>query len=129
MRTVPPVGVFLVAGCGADLLINICLTILGFFPGHIHAFYVEYVYYHRKDQAERGIFDDAPAPGVFSRKVQTGGMKNYGTVQQQHGGVVGGGVPPPPPPQQGYYDANASASRAPPPPQQPSEAPPPYAKN
>ncbi|MBE7179895.1 MAG: YqaE/Pmp3 family membrane protein [Terriglobus roseus] len=29
----PPVGVFLVAGCGADLLINICLTILGYFPG------------------------------------------------------------------------------------------------
>lgn len=26
---VPPVGVFLIAGCGADLLINICLTCLG----------------------------------------------------------------------------------------------------
>lgn len=26
---VPPIGVFLVAGCGADLLINILLTILG----------------------------------------------------------------------------------------------------
>jgi len=33
---VPPVGVFLVAGCGADLLINILLTVLGYFPGHIH---------------------------------------------------------------------------------------------
>lgn len=32
---VPPVGVYCVAGCGADLLINICLTILGYFPGHI----------------------------------------------------------------------------------------------
>lgn len=27
--TVPPLGVFLIAGCGADLLINILLTILG----------------------------------------------------------------------------------------------------
>lgn len=27
--TGPPVGVWMVAGCGADLLINICLTILG----------------------------------------------------------------------------------------------------
>lgn len=26
---VPPAGVFLIAGCGADLLINICLTVLG----------------------------------------------------------------------------------------------------
>ncbi len=33
----PPVGVFLVAGCGADLFINICLTLLGYLPGHIHA--------------------------------------------------------------------------------------------
>jgi hypothetical protein len=27
---VPPVGVFIVAGCGADVLINIALTILGY---------------------------------------------------------------------------------------------------
>ncbi|RDW78502.1 hypothetical protein BP5796_06354 [Coleophoma crateriformis] len=25
----PPIGVYIVAGCGADLLINICLTLLG----------------------------------------------------------------------------------------------------
>ncbi|KFY57544.1 hypothetical protein V496_06379, partial [Pseudogymnoascus sp. VKM F-4515 (FW-2607)] len=25
----PPAGVFCVAGCGADVLINLCLTILG----------------------------------------------------------------------------------------------------
>lgn len=36
----PPVGVFFIAGCGADLLINICLTVLGYatdslFPHHI----------------------------------------------------------------------------------------------
>ncbi|KAJ5390244.1 uncharacterized protein N7496_001312 [Penicillium cataractarum] len=28
----PPLGVFLERGCGADLLINICLTILGWIP-------------------------------------------------------------------------------------------------
>ncbi|KAJ5863604.1 plasma membrane proteolipid 3 [Penicillium soppii] len=33
----PPLGVFLERGCGADLLINICLTILGYLPGIIHA--------------------------------------------------------------------------------------------
>ncbi|KAI1133467.1 hypothetical protein F5Y10DRAFT_260348 [Nemania abortiva] len=33
----PPLGVFLERGCGADFLINILLTILGYFPGIIHA--------------------------------------------------------------------------------------------
>ena len=36
----PPLGVFLERGCGADLLINIALTILGFIPGIIHALYI-----------------------------------------------------------------------------------------
>ncbi|WPG98326.1 Hypothetical protein R9X50_00111500 [Acrodontium crateriforme] len=75
----PPVGVYAVAGCGADLLINICLTILGYFPGHIHAFYLEYIYYHRKEQAEQGQFAEGPAPGVYSDNVQTGG-RGYGTM-------------------------------------------------
>ncbi|EME81601.1 uncharacterized protein MYCFIDRAFT_57257 [Pseudocercospora fijiensis CIRAD86] len=109
----PPIGVFLVAGCGADLLINICLTILGFFPGHIHAFYVEYVYFHRKELAQRGIYEERDAPGVFSRKANTGGYgRDYG-----RGGVDG----VPPPAQQGYYDAgpvnaHAHAQGVPPPP-------------
>ncbi|CAI7601526.1 unnamed protein product [Penicillium viridicatum] len=33
----PPLGVFLERGCGADFLINILLTILGWIPGVIHA--------------------------------------------------------------------------------------------
>ncbi|KAI6150378.1 plasma membrane proteolipid 3 [Pisolithus tinctorius] len=36
----PPLGVFLERGCGADLLINICLTLLGWLPGIIHALYI-----------------------------------------------------------------------------------------
>ncbi|KAK3717456.1 hypothetical protein LTR37_005846 [Vermiconidia calcicola] len=76
---IPPIGVYLVAGCGADLLINICLTMLGYFPGHIHAFYVEYIYFHRKDEARLGHFASQPAPGVYSDNVQTGGH-GYGTM-------------------------------------------------
>lgn len=30
MVAVPPVGAYIVAGCGTDLLINICLTLLGY---------------------------------------------------------------------------------------------------
>ncbi|KAK9458270.1 hypothetical protein V1511DRAFT_508359 [Dipodascopsis uninucleata] len=40
----PPVGVFLEVGCGGELLINIVLTILGWFPGILHACYVIFRY-------------------------------------------------------------------------------------
>ncbi|KAI5365279.1 Putative proteolipid membrane potential modulator [Septoria linicola] len=82
----PPVGVYLVAGCGADLFINIVLTILGYIPGHIHAFYIEYIYYSRKEQAQQGYFDERPAPGVYSSNVQTGGTRGYGTIAPPAGG-------------------------------------------
>ncbi|KAK3825789.1 MAG: putative cation transport-related protein [Benniella sp.] len=36
----PPLGVLLEKGCGCDFLINILLTILGYIPGIIHAFYI-----------------------------------------------------------------------------------------
>ncbi|KAK1071042.1 plasma membrane proteolipid Pmp3 [Friedmanniomyces endolithicus] len=32
----PPLGVFLERGCGADLIINIVLTCLGYIPGVSH---------------------------------------------------------------------------------------------
>ncbi|KAF8682437.1 Phosphoglycerate mutase-like protein [Rhizoctonia solani] len=39
----PPLGVFFERGCGADLLINILLTILGYIPGIIHGFRLSWV--------------------------------------------------------------------------------------
>ncbi|KEF54755.1 uncharacterized protein A1O9_09197 [Exophiala aquamarina CBS 119918] len=76
----PPVGVFLVAGCGADLFINIALTVLGYIPGHIHAFYVEYVYFDRRERARTGQLTGQVAPGVYSDRVQAGGHQGYGTM-------------------------------------------------
>ncbi|MCJ1285431.1 hypothetical protein MMC26_004771 [Xylographa opegraphella] len=76
----PPVGVFMIAGCGADLLINILLTCLGYFPGHIHAFYLEYVYFERRDQARLGQINQSHAPGIYSQNVQRGNVAGYGTV-------------------------------------------------
>ncbi|KAI1076341.1 hypothetical protein F5B20DRAFT_556731 [Whalleya microplaca] len=78
---VPPIGVWAVAGCGADLFVNICLTILGYIPGHVHAFYLEYIYYDRREQAREGRYAAQRAPGVYSDRVQTGGH-GYGTVVQ-----------------------------------------------
>ncbi|RYN34172.1 hypothetical protein AA0119_g3430 [Alternaria tenuissima] len=96
---IPPVGVFLVAGCGADFFINLLLTILGYFPGHIHAFYVEYVYIKRRDEIRAGIFEARPAPGIYSQKVQNGGHKTVPVAPAPAGVEAGyGGVPA----QQGY---------------------------
>ncbi|CBQ67374.1 Plasma membrane proteolipid 3 [Ustilago sp. UG-2017a] len=40
----PPLGVFLERGCGADFWINVLLTILGYLPGIIHALYIIFKY-------------------------------------------------------------------------------------
>lgn len=36
----PPLGVFLHDGISTQLLLNILLTLLGYFPGLVHAIYV-----------------------------------------------------------------------------------------
>jgi uncharacterized membrane protein YqaE (UPF0057 family) len=100
--TVPPAGVAIVAGCGVDLAINILLTILGYIPGHIHAFYLEFVYYERREAALAGQLPPTRAPGVYSNRVQRGGLHGasvgYGTIPPQ------GAYAPPPGagPHQGY---------------------------
>ncbi|KAJ7136095.1 hypothetical protein C8R44DRAFT_393211 [Mycena epipterygia] len=38
----PPAAAAFIAGCSCDLLINILLTIFGYIPGHIHAFWLIY---------------------------------------------------------------------------------------
>ena len=76
----PPVGVFIVSGCGADLFVNICLTILGYLPGHIHAFYIEYVYFDRRERSRLGQLTAERAPGIYSDRVQSGGATRYGTI-------------------------------------------------
>ncbi|KAK1835787.1 hypothetical protein QBC39DRAFT_339601 [Podospora conica] len=85
----PPLGVYAIAGCGMDLFVNICLTILGYFPGHLHAFYLEYVYYDRREQTKNGIPPHTRAPGVYSDRVQGGGY-GYGTIVQPTGTHQGG---------------------------------------
>ncbi|KAI4282932.1 MAG: hypothetical protein L6R38_002551 [Xanthoria sp. 2 TBL-2021] len=66
----PPVGVWMIAGCGADL----------YFPGHIHAFYLEYVYFDRRSQGRMGNMAVKRAPGVYSDNVNSGGRTTYGTI-------------------------------------------------
>jgi len=44
----PPAAAAIITGCSCDLLLSILLTMLGYIPGHIHAFWLIY----RKMQAE-----------------------------------------------------------------------------
>ncbi|KAJ5495289.1 Plasma membrane proteolipid 3 [Penicillium diatomitis] len=77
---IPPLGVFMISGCGMDFWINVLLTILGYFPGHIHAFYLEYVYYQRRDLDPATRATMKPASGVYSERIQNGGHSHDGPV-------------------------------------------------
>jgi hypothetical protein len=48
-------------------------------PGHLHAFYIEYVYYDRREQLREGRMAAHRAPGIYSERIQTGGQ-GYGTI-------------------------------------------------
>ncbi len=56
------------------------LILCSYFPGHIHAFYLEYVYFERRDRSRLGTMSAQRAPGVYSENVQSGGRTTYGTV-------------------------------------------------
>ncbi|EFR01206.1 hypothetical protein MGYG_04209 [Nannizzia gypsea CBS 118893] len=78
----PPAGVFFIGGCSPDLLINIVLTILGYFPGHIHAFYTLWVYYDRKGRGREGRDKAKNPPGIFSKRILNGGERYYSSEEQ-----------------------------------------------
>ena len=50
-----------------------------YIPGHIHAFYLEYVYYERKEKAHEGRLPNTRVPGVYSDNITTGGQ-GYATI-------------------------------------------------
>ncbi|GJE86423.1 YqaE/Pmp3 family membrane protein [Phanerochaete sordida] len=50
----PPAAAAFITGCSCDLLINICLTVLGYFPGHLHAFWLIYKKMKAEERYGRG---------------------------------------------------------------------------
>ncbi|VDB92630.1 unnamed protein product [Peniophora sp. CBMAI 1063] len=50
----PPAAAAFITGCSCDLLINILLTILGYLPGHIHAFWLIYKRMKAEEMYGRG---------------------------------------------------------------------------
>lgn len=75
----PPAAAAFITGCSCDLLINILLTVLGYLPGHIHAFWL--------------IWKKIKAEEMYGA---------HGYTYLGNGEFVGHGAPPPPPQQQ-YY--------------------------
>ncbi|KAG2197989.1 hypothetical protein INT46_002395, partial [Mucor plumbeus] len=82
-------------GCGADLCINLCLTCLGYFPGHLHAFYLMVT--RPNKPPTNGVYQQVPP------RPQGGGSYGYSQGYQQ-GPSQGYSLPPQgyPPPSQGY---------------------------
>ncbi|KAK4213358.1 hypothetical protein QBC37DRAFT_286210 [Rhypophila decipiens] len=71
----PPLGVACIAGFGPDCLVNFVLYLFGGIPAYIHAAYIEYVYFSRRDRSRWGILEDNWMPGIFSERVQSGGIR------------------------------------------------------
>lgn len=59
----PPAAVGIKTGCSVDLLINICLCVLGAIPGIIHGFYIVHKYNDNQEDIENGglYYERVPA--------------------------------------------------------------------
>lgn len=62
----------LVAGVGADALINTLWLLCGVVPGHVHGFYVTWTYFSRKRKVRRGRWPGGPKALIYSRRVLHG---------------------------------------------------------
>jgi len=82
----PPAAAAFITGCSCDLLINICLTLLGYIPGHIHAFWLIYRRMKAEEAYGRGRYtyvgngDFEPGPSVQPIAAQTPYQRGYGTT-------------------------------------------------
>jgi len=82
----PPAAAFFIAGCSCDLLINICLTVLGYIPGHIHAFWLIYRRMRAEETYGRGKYIYVgngafqPGPGAESVAAQASSQRGYGAT-------------------------------------------------
>ncbi|GAA5880817.1 hypothetical protein JCM16303_005128 [Sporobolomyces ruberrimus] len=88
----PPVAAGMLTGCSCDLLINIALTLLGYIPGHLHAFWLIYKNaqaeerygkggYHYVGNGEYAPIGHAhPAPPAYGQPQPAYGGGGYGAT-------------------------------------------------
>lgn len=78
----PPIAVLLRSGfCSSDLLLNILLTMLGFFPGLIHAFYYITITSPIRRQAEYVYVIQQGLVDCERNNINTTGYGSYETMQ------------------------------------------------
>jgi len=70
----PPLAVALLCGPNEDLIFNCLLFLLAVIPSHIHGFYISLTYFNRKRKVRRGVYPGKPRSGIWSEKVNTGGV-------------------------------------------------------
>ncbi|PFH50508.1 hypothetical protein AMATHDRAFT_75587 [Amanita thiersii Skay4041] len=75
----PPAAAAIVTGCSCDLLINICLTILGYLPGHLHAFWLIYKKIQAEERYGSGGFLYV-GNGTYEPLYQAPGAPHYGAT-------------------------------------------------
>ncbi|CAE7214392.1 unnamed protein product [Rhizoctonia solani] len=82
----PPAAVAIMSGCSCDLLINLCLTILGYIPGHIHAFYLIWRRMEAEERYGAGGFQyvgNGHYEPLYVATHQQSQQPNYGTTNYQ----------------------------------------------
>ncbi|GAA5977866.1 hypothetical protein JCM5350_006202 [Sporobolomyces pararoseus] len=91
----PPAAAGILTGCSCDLLINIALTMLGYIPGHLHAFWLIYKnaqaeerygkggyhYLGNGEYAPIGHHHPVPAPPAYGQQPGYGSSGGYGATQ------------------------------------------------
>ncbi|KAJ5491911.1 Proteolipid membrane potential modulator [Penicillium expansum] len=98
----PPIAVWIKTGfCTADSIINITLTLLCFFPGLIHAWYIILKYPEQND--DDVAYEPIPGGGSRRRDLENGNVTYYYVSHQpiQH------------PSQRGYGTVNPQDQQAP----------------
>jgi len=79
----PPVAVAFITGCSCDLLLNIVLSIFGYVPGCIHAFWLIYKKIQAEEKYGNGGFRYVGNGGyiaVYSPESGVSPPANYGST-------------------------------------------------
>ena len=79
----PPVAVFIRRGCGADILINILLCLLGHIPGVIHALYIVLHDRERTKRAQAQYGQQTNAQAMYGAPAPAPATYRDDNIQQQ----------------------------------------------
>ncbi|KAL1744281.1 hypothetical protein HDZ31DRAFT_39081 [Schizophyllum fasciatum] len=83
----PPAAAAFITGCSCDLLINILLTVLGYIPGHLHAFWLIYKKMRAEERYGRGGYQYV-GNGTYEPIYTTAGVVQPGQQAPYYGSTT-----------------------------------------